>query len=186
MAVLEALRYIFWSDPRGYRGWSGQRGHYGLGASSPTSRGAVDQELLARNEYLAAENRILKAQLQGRLKLSEAERALLGEIGHRLGRKALAEVKIQGVSVLRSGSRQGHAPACPLLAPTYGASDRKRSPYRIRRTGPASLGRLKLPNLLLRRSGRCLMDEAPRRWSILRSACTRSRGSGTRPRVWDH
>jgi hypothetical protein len=27
--------------------------------------GTVDQELLLRNEYLAAENRILKAQLQG-------------------------------------------------------------------------------------------------------------------------
>ena len=52
----------------------------------------VDQELLARNEYLAAENRILKAQLDGRLKLSDAERATLGEIGHRLGRKVLAEV----------------------------------------------------------------------------------------------
>jgi putative transposase len=54
--------------------------------------GTVDQELLARNEYLAAENRILKAQLKGRLKLLDAERARLGEIGHRLGRKALAEV----------------------------------------------------------------------------------------------
>src|SRR3982075_1895919 len=54
--------------------------------------GAVDQELLARNEYLAAENRILKAQLKGRLKLSDAERATLGEIGHRVGRKILAEV----------------------------------------------------------------------------------------------
>jgi hypothetical protein len=32
--------------------------------------GTVDQELLARNEYLAAENRLLKAQLAGRLKLS--------------------------------------------------------------------------------------------------------------------
>jgi putative transposase len=51
--------------------------------------GMVDQELLARNEYLAAENRILKAQLKGRLKLSDAERATLGEIGHRLGRKVL-------------------------------------------------------------------------------------------------
>jgi putative transposase len=38
------------------------------------------------NEYLAAENRILTAQLKGRLKLlSVAERATLGEIGHRLG-----------------------------------------------------------------------------------------------------
>ena len=39
-----------------------------------------------------AGNRILKAQLKGRLKLSDAERATLGEIGHRLGRKALTEV----------------------------------------------------------------------------------------------
>ena len=54
--------------------------------------GMVDQELLARIEYLAAENRILKAQLRGRLKLSDAERATLGEIGHRLGRKVLGEV----------------------------------------------------------------------------------------------
>ncbi len=52
--------------------------------------GTVDQELLLRNEYLATENRILKAQLKGRLLLTEAERATLGEIGHRLGRKALA------------------------------------------------------------------------------------------------
>jgi putative transposase len=54
--------------------------------------GMVDQELLARNEYLAAENRILRAQLKGRLKLSDAERATLGEIGHRLGCRVLAEV----------------------------------------------------------------------------------------------
>ena len=54
--------------------------------------GTVDQELLARNEYLAAENRILKSQLNGRLKLADAERAMLGKIGHRLGRQALAEV----------------------------------------------------------------------------------------------
>jgi hypothetical protein len=54
--------------------------------------GTVDQELLLRNEYLAAENRILKAQIQGRLLLSEAEKATLAEIAHRLGRKALEEV----------------------------------------------------------------------------------------------
>ena len=52
--------------------------------------GTVDQELLARNEYLVAEDRILNA--HARMKLSDAERAMLGEIGHRLGRKALAEV----------------------------------------------------------------------------------------------
>ncbi|MPZ33040.1 MAG: hypothetical protein GEV13_18955 [Rhodospirillales bacterium] len=54
--------------------------------------GTVDRELLARNEYLAAENRILKAQLNSKLKLSDAERGVLGEIGHRLGRKVLADV----------------------------------------------------------------------------------------------
>jgi putative transposase len=54
--------------------------------------GTVDQELLLRNEYLVAENRILKAQIKGRLRLSDAERATLGEIGHRLGRKALEDV----------------------------------------------------------------------------------------------
>jgi putative transposase len=54
--------------------------------------GTVDQELLLRNEYLAAENRILKAQINGRLRLSDAGRATLGEIGHRLGRKAWEEV----------------------------------------------------------------------------------------------
>jgi len=54
--------------------------------------GTVDQELLARNEYRATENRILKDQLKGRLMLSDAERATLGEIGHRLGCKVLAEV----------------------------------------------------------------------------------------------
>src|SRR5215469_13240639 len=54
--------------------------------------GTVDQELLLRNEYLAAENRILKAQIKGRLLLSQEEKATLAEIGHRLGRKALQEV----------------------------------------------------------------------------------------------
>src|SRR6516162_5951058 len=57
--------------------------------------GMTDQKLLARTEYLAAENRILKAKLKGRLKLSDAERATLGEIGHRLGRKVLGEVAIR-------------------------------------------------------------------------------------------
>lgn len=35
--------------------------------------GTVDQELLARNEYLAIGNRTRKAQLNGRPKLSDAE-----------------------------------------------------------------------------------------------------------------
>ena len=54
--------------------------------------GTVDQELLLRNEYLAAENRILRAQISGRLLLSDAEKTTLAEIAHRLGRKGLEEV----------------------------------------------------------------------------------------------
>ena len=54
--------------------------------------GTVDQELLLRNEYLAAENRILRAKIKGRLLLSDSEKTSLAEIGHRLGRKALADV----------------------------------------------------------------------------------------------
>jgi len=52
----------------------------------------VNQELLLRNEYLAAENRILRTKLPSRLRLSNPERATLAEIGKRLGRKALREV----------------------------------------------------------------------------------------------
>ena len=54
--------------------------------------GSVDQELLLRNEYLVAENRILKGQVEGRLRLTDPERITLAEIGKRLGRKALEEV----------------------------------------------------------------------------------------------
>ena len=44
--------------------------------------GTVDQELLLRNEYLVAENRILKAQIKARLRLSDAERTCLPEKPH--------------------------------------------------------------------------------------------------------
>jgi len=54
--------------------------------------GTVDQELLSRNEYLAAENRILRAQIKGRLLLSHAEKTTFSEIARRLGRKALDEL----------------------------------------------------------------------------------------------
>jgi putative transposase len=56
--------------------------------------GTVDQELLMRNEYLVAENRILRAQVKGRLHFSDAERTTLAEIGHRLGRKSLEDIAI--------------------------------------------------------------------------------------------
>ncbi len=56
--------------------------------------GSVDQELLLRNEYLVAENRILRGQITGRVQLNDGERETLAEIGKKLGRKALEEVAI--------------------------------------------------------------------------------------------
>src|SRR6266436_469580 len=54
--------------------------------------GLVNQQLLLQNEYLAAENRILRAHLPTRLRLTDPQRSTLAEIGKRLGRKALEQV----------------------------------------------------------------------------------------------
>lgn len=89
----EAVRYEFADGPCRCR-----RGSHDKGPVMDWARilayvtGTVDQEVLARKEYLAAENRIMKVQLKGRLRFSDAERGALGEIGHRLGRKVLADV----------------------------------------------------------------------------------------------
>jgi len=92
----------------------------------PFVTGMVDQELLARNEYLAAENRILKARLKGRLKLSDAERATLGEIGHRLGRKILSEVaSVAQPDTILAWYRK-------LVARKFDGSKARRSPGRPR------------------------------------------------------
>ena len=53
--------------------------------------GLVNQQLLLQNEYLVAENRILRTHLTSRLRLSDPERSTLAEIGKRIGRKALRE-----------------------------------------------------------------------------------------------
>ena len=54
--------------------------------------GSVDEELLARNEYLVTENRILRNQIQGRIRLTDSERISLASAAKRLGKKALDEV----------------------------------------------------------------------------------------------
>ena len=54
--------------------------------------GLVNQRLLLQCEYLAAENRILRAHLPARLRLSTPEKSTQAEIGKRIGRKYLAEV----------------------------------------------------------------------------------------------
>jgi putative transposase len=54
--------------------------------------GAVNQQVLLQNEYLAAENRILRAHLPTRLRLTDPQRSTLAKIGKRLGRRALQRV----------------------------------------------------------------------------------------------
>src|SRR5215467_14266205 len=87
------VRYVVWGDQ-----WCPLRTGGQMGELMEWARilayisGTVDQELLLRNEYLATENQILRGQLKGRPKLSDAERAKLGEIVRRLGRKALGDV----------------------------------------------------------------------------------------------
>lgn len=54
--------------------------------------GYVDDELLIRNEYLAAENEILKSKLKKTIKLNNDERIRLAKIGNRMGLKALKDV----------------------------------------------------------------------------------------------
>ena len=54
--------------------------------------GHVDYELLARNEYLAAENEIMRSKIQKSIQLNKEERIRLAEIGRRIGLKALKDV----------------------------------------------------------------------------------------------
>ena len=54
--------------------------------------GHVEEELLIRNEYLAAENRILKSKLKKPFQFNDGERIQLAKIGKRMGLKALKEV----------------------------------------------------------------------------------------------
>jgi len=54
--------------------------------------GRVNQQLLLQNEYLLAENRILRAHLPNRLRLTDPERSTLAVLGKRLGRQGLEPV----------------------------------------------------------------------------------------------
>jgi transposase InsO family protein len=91
--------------------------------------GTVDQELLLRNEYLVTENRILRHQITGRVRLTDGERKTLAEIGQKLGKQALAEVAhiVKPDTVLAwhrrlaaqkfDGSQQRKAPGRPKIDP---------------------------------------------------------------------
>jgi len=89
--------------------------------------GSVDQELLLRNEYLVTENRILRNQITGRIRLNDGERKALADIGQKLGKQALKDVAkivkpdtILGwhrtlVAQKFDGSQQRQAPGRPKI-----------------------------------------------------------------------
>ncbi len=69
--------------------------------------GTVDQELLGRNEYLAAENRIMKAQLNGRMKLPDAEAGIAFKrlLGHDLLQGPRFTAKVRHLAARRRPCR---------------------------------------------------------------------------------
>ena len=89
----------------------------------------MDQELLLRNEYLVTENRILRHQIPGRVRLRDGERKTLAEIGQKLGKQALQEVAtiVKPDTILGwhrtllaqkfDGSQQRKAPGRPMIDP---------------------------------------------------------------------
>ena len=88
--------------------------------------GTVDQELLLRNEYLVAENRILRQQITGRVRLTDGERRTLAELGKQLGKKALAElVSVVKPETLLAWHRK-------LIAKKFDGSQHRRYPGRPR------------------------------------------------------
>jgi putative transposase len=53
---------------------------------------SVNDHLRLRNEYLMAENRILRHQIDGRVQLTDSARKELAEMGAKLGKEALADI----------------------------------------------------------------------------------------------
>src|SRR5580704_9268329 len=84
--------------------------------------GLVNQELLLNNEYLVAENRILKAHIRGRLLLSDGDKATLAEIAN---------------SVLAADDRD-----CPQ-------AQTQNCPQRVGRKAPAQIARVAKPDTIL-------------------------------------
>ena len=88
--------------------------------------GSVDQELLLRHEYLITENRMLRQQIPGRVRLGDKERKRLAEIGQKLGKQALGEVAtIVKPDTILAWHRK-------LMARKFNGSQQRRAPGRPR------------------------------------------------------
>ena len=91
------------------------------------AKGRLEQELLLRNQYLAAENEILRSRIEGRLLLTREEKALLARLGKEIGAEALRDVShiVTPETVLR-WYRQ-------LIAQKFDGSSRRHMPLGRRR-----------------------------------------------------
>jgi hypothetical protein len=108
----------------GLLGWSLQPNISTVAHLLAYMTGLVNQELLLQNEYLLAENCILKAHLQPGFRLSRPERTTLAEIGKRLGRKLLHQVtRIAKPDTILGWYRQ-------LVAAKFDGSRQRRRPGR--------------------------------------------------------
>ena len=95
--------------------------------------GLVNQKLLLQNEYLAAENRILRAHLPARIRLSDPERSTLAEIA---SSRSTSRSRCYGTAVWTSHSSRTWSMTSPLL--TTGTA------FQVLRSSPMPFHRLAL------------------------------------------
>ena len=80
--------------------------------------GSINDHIQLRNEYLMAENRILRNQIDGRVQLTDSERKELAEIGAKLGKQALAEIAtVAQPDTVLAWNRKFTAPQVDTSAP---------------------------------------------------------------------
>lgn len=83
--------------------------------------GELDQELARQIDFLKAENKILKRQVKGRIRLNDTERRTLAEVGKPLGRRILGEIStiVTPDTILRWHRR--------LIAKKFDTTERRRT-----------------------------------------------------------
>lgn len=91
--------------------------------------GAINESSLRRLEYVLAENKILRKQIRGSVKMNDADRRTLAEVGKKLGKQALKELgSIVSPDTILGWYRK-------LVAKKFDGSKKKRGPGRPRTPG---------------------------------------------------
>ena len=101
-------------------------------------KGNVERELLLRNEYLAAENKILRLRIEGRLLLSKDEKSRLARLGRlgRLGRE-IGTQGLKGLSYIVTPETVMRWYR-DLIAEKFDGSDKRKKPKGRRRVSAES------------------------------------------------